>query len=128
MDHADLTERIIGAAYNVHKELGYGFLESVYEKALLKELRDLKIAAVRQASIEVNYKGEVVGEFIADLVVDGFILVELKTSKAINAAHEKQVVNYLVATGKPVGLILNFGEKRVEVKRKVPFLKESTTQ
>ena len=102
--------------------MGFGFLESVYEKCLLIELRKADVQAESQKPIIVFYDNEVVGEFVADIIVNDTIILELKSVKRIIKAHEVQLVNYLVATGKPVGLILNFGESKVEVKRKVKDL------
>ena len=124
MEYEKLTEKIIGGAYRVYNKLGFGFLESVYEKCLMIELRKAGIKAVSQAAIVVGYDDEVVGEFVADIVVEGTIIVELKSVRRIALSHEIQLVNYLVATGKDVGLLLNFGESKVEVKRKVRELKE----
>ena len=109
MQYGELTEKIIGCAYCVYNTMGFGFLESVYEKCLLIELCKLKLQAESQKAIIVHYEGEIVGEFVADIVVDDTIILELKSVKLIIKAHETQLVNYLVATGKPVGLLLNFG-------------------
>lgn len=117
-----MTEKIIGAAYNVYNKMGFGFLESVYEKCLLIELAKNGLKAESQKPIIVKYDNEVVGEFKADVIVEDTVILELKSVKQIMQAHEVQLVNYLVATGKPVGLILNFGEQKVEVKRKVKEL------
>ena len=122
MEHEELTKKIIAAAYTVYNRMGFGFLESVYEKCLLIELRKAGLQAESQKPIVVKYGNEVVGEFKADIVVEDTVIVELKSVKQIMQAHEVQLVNYLVATGKPVGLILNFGEHKVEVKRKVKDL------
>ena len=103
--------------------MGFGFLESVYENCMAIELRQVGLNVHQQQSINVQYHGEVVGEFFADLVVEDVIIVELKSVRRIVKAHEVQLVNYLVATGKDVGLILNFAEKEVGVKRKVRSLK-----
>jgi len=119
MEFKELTEKIIGCAYRVYNKMGFGFLESVYEKCLLIELRKAGLRAEYQKPIIVHYEGEIVGEFVADLVVEDTIILELKSVRRIIVAHEIQLVNYLVATGKPVGLVLNFGERKVEVKRKV---------
>jgi len=124
MQHKELTERIIGCAYRVYNKMGFGFLESVYEKCLVIELRKQGLKAESQKSITVRYDGEVVGEFVADIVVEDTIVLELKSVRRIMLSHEIQLVNYLVATGKPVGLVLNFAEKKVEVKRKVKELRE----
>jgi GxxExxY protein len=119
MEYEELTERIIGCTYRVYNKMGFGFLESVYEKCLLIELKKEGLKAEPQKDITVNYEGEAVGEFKADILVEDTIIIELKSVKQISQAHEVQLVNYLVATGKPVGLILNFSEQKVEVKRKV---------
>jgi GxxExxY protein len=122
MQHKELTEKIIAAAYNVYNKMGFGFLKSVYEKCLLIELRKSGLKAESQKPIIVEYESEVVGEFKADIIVDDTVILELKSIRQIMLAHEVQLVNYLVATGKPVGLILNFGEQKVEVRRKVKDL------
>jgi GxxExxY protein len=123
MDHKEITESIIGCAYRVYNKMGFGFLESVYEKCLLIELRKAGLDAESQKPITVYYDDEIVGEFVADIIVNDTIILELKSVRRIIEAHEVQLVNYLVATGKPVGLILNFGETKVEIKRKVKDLK-----
>ena len=127
MQYEELTEKIIGCAYRVYNKRGFGFLESVYEKCLLIELKKEGLQAESQKDIAVNYENEVVGEFKADIVVEDTIILELKSVKQITQAHEVQLVNYLVATGRPVGLILNFSEQKVEVKRKVKDLNQGST-
>ncbi len=122
MEHEELTERIIGCAYRVYNTMGFGFVESVYERCLMIELRQAGLEAQSQIPIEVHYEGEIVGEYVADIVVENKIIVELKSVRKLILAHEIQLVNYLVATGKSVGLLLNFGEEKVEVKRKVKAL------
>ncbi len=124
MLNKEITEKIIGCAYRVYNKMGFGFLESVYEKCLLIELRKAGLQVESQQAITVRYDGEIVGEFFADIVVENTIILELKSVRMIVKAHEIQLVNYLVATGKPVGLILNFGETKVEVKRKVRDLNQ----
>ena len=124
MQHADVTEQIIGCAYRVYNAMGFGFLESVYENCMLVELRKTDLGARRQAPITVRYDSEIVGEFVADLLVEDCVIVELKSVRQLTKAHEAQLVNYLVATGTPVGLLINFGEKGVEVRRKVRRLPE----
>ena len=128
MEHKELTEKIIGCAYSVYNKMGFGFLESVYEKCMLIELRKAGLNAESQKPITVYYDNENVGNFLADIVVDGTIILELKSVRRIVEAHEVQLVNYLVATGKEVGLIINFGERKVEVKRKVKNLGKTTGQ
>lgn len=122
LPHSKLTEQVIGAAYEVYNELGFGFLETVYEKSLVIALRDRGIDAIDQKPIDVWFRGEVVGNYVADLVVGDSVLVELKSVRALIEAHEVQLVNYLVATGTPVGLLINFGPDNVEVRRKVKRL------
>ncbi len=122
MEYKELTEKIIGCAYSVYNKMGFGFLESVYEKCMLVELRKEGLKSESQKSLTVFYENEIVGEFIADIIVNDTVILELKSVKQIITAHEVQLVNYLVATGKPVGLILNFSESKVEVKRKIKDL------
>ncbi len=122
MEYQEVTETIIGCAYRVYNKMGFGFVESVYEKCLLIELRKAGLKTESQKPITVYYESEIVGEFVADIIVNDAIILELKSVRRIIKAHEVQLVNYLVATGKPVGLILNFGEKKVEIKRKVKDL------
>jgi GxxExxY protein len=123
MDYEELTRAVIGCAYRVYNTMGYGFLESVYEKCLMIELKKTGIQAASQEPITVQYEGETVGEFVADILIEGVLILELKSVKKIIQAHEVQLVNYLVATGKEVGLILNFSEEGVEVRRKVRSLR-----
>ncbi len=115
--HQELTEKIIGAAYEVHRELGPGFLEKVYEKALRRELDESGVRTIAQAEIEVLYKAQPVGVYYADLLVDGSVICEIKAVETLASAHEAQLLHYLKATGIKVGLLLNFGAKRVQVKR-----------
>ena len=102
--------------------MGFGYLESVYEKCMLIELRKAGFDIEPQKPIKVQYDGEVVGDFIADVLVNDTVILELKSVRKLVEAHEVQLVNYLVATGKPVGLLINFGETKVAVKRKVKDL------
>ena len=124
MEYGELTEKIIGCAYRVYNSMGFGFLESVYEKCMLIELQKAGLNAEPQKPITVYYDNKIVGEFVADIIVDDTVILELKSVRRIIKAHEVQLVNYLVATGKPVGLILNFSERNVEVKRKIRELNE----
>ena len=128
MQHEEITEKIIGCAYRVYDKMGFGFLESVYEKCFLIELRKAGLKAIAQQAITVRYDGEIVGEFVADIVVEDTIILELKSVRRLVKAHEMQLVNYLVATGKPLGLLLNFGEIKVEVKRKLRDLNQGFTE
>lgn len=123
MEHKELTEKIIACAYRVYNKMGAGFLESVYEKCLVIELRRLRLMVEVQKAINVFYEKELVGEFIADMIVNDTVILELKSIRQLAKAHEVQLVNYLVATGKSVGLLINFGEDKVEVKRKLRQLK-----
>ncbi|MEI9956907.1 MAG: GxxExxY protein [Ferruginibacter sp.] len=116
--HNDITELVIRAYYNVYNKLGYGFLEKVYEKALAIECKKLGLNCMFQCPIEVFYDNEVVGFYIADMIVNSFVIVEIKAASAISAEHEIQLINYLKATEIEVGLLLNFG-KKPEVRRKV---------
>jgi len=102
--------------------MGYGFLESVYEKCLLIELRKMGLKAESQQAITVYYENQIVGDFVADIIVEDSVILELKSVRRLAKVHEAQLVNYLVATGKEIGLLLNFGEQKVEVKRKVKEL------
>ena len=122
MEYKKVTETIIGCAYRVYNTMGFGFLESVYEKCMVIELQKEGLDTESQKPITVYYDGEIVGEFVADIIVNDTIILELKSVRQVIKAHETQLVNYLVATGKPVGLILNFGERKVEIKRKVKDL------
>ena len=115
----DLTEKIIGAAFEVHNTLGVGFLEKVYQYALVKELRLRGYEAAPEVKIPVYYKDELVGDYSADVLVEGRIILELKALSALTGEHEAQLLNYLKATGHKVGLLINFGTNRVQVKRKI---------
>ena len=124
MQHRQLTERIIGCAYTVYNKMGFGFVESVYEKCMLIELAKAEVKANAQVPITVFYEGQTVGEFVADLFVEDKIMVELKSVRRVVKAHEVQLVNYLTATNTEVGLLLNFAERQVEVKRRMRMLPE----
>jgi GxxExxY protein len=115
--HQDITREIIGAAFEVHNVLGHGFLEKVYENALVVELRSRGLRANAQVPIPVSYKGELVGDYIADLVVNGLVLCEIKAAASLDPSHQAQILNYLKASAIKIGLLINFGPKRVETKR-----------
>ena len=119
LPYAHLTEAVIGAAFEVHGALGYGFLEAVYRNAMAVELRRRGLSAVVENRMEVRYKDEVVGTYVADMVVDDTVIVEFKVAEEYRKADEAQLINVLVATGKPVGLLINFGRRKVEFKRVV---------
>ena len=114
----DLAGRLIGAAMTVHSNLGPGFVESVYENALAIELKDLNIEVERQKPVVVLYKEQIVGNFIADLIADRTLIVELKSVQTIMPIHEVQLVNYLTATGINEGVLLNFGSESLQFKKK----------
>lgn len=122
MQDEDLTNIVIGCAYQVHNVLGFGFLESVYEKSLLIEMAKHDLKAEAQQPVNVFYEGQSVGDFIVDILAEGRIVLELKSVQQLAKVHEVQLVNYLMATGLDVGLLLNFGPKKVEVKRKLRVL------
>ncbi len=115
--HKDITEKIIGAAFEVHRVLGYGFLERVYQQAMYVELQSVGLTAVTEAEIRVLYKGIEVGFYKADLLVNGCVIVEIKIAKNYCPADEAQLLNELKATGTKVGLLINFGREKVEFKR-----------
>ena len=115
--HTDITELIIKAFYKVYNTLGYGFLEKVYRNALAIELRKLGLEVIPEMRIVVYYDGKAIGEYFADLLVAGVVIVELKAVKRLVEEHEAQLLNYLKATPYEVGLLLNFGPKP-EIKRK----------
>jgi GxxExxY protein len=118
MKHKELTEKIIKIFYNVYNTLGYGFLEKIYENAMMIEFRKAVIPVVSQSPIKVVYEGELVGEHSADILVDKKIIIELKAVKIFIQDHHAQLLNYLKATDIEVGLLLNFGPKP-EISRKV---------
>lgn len=114
----DLAGRVIGLAMKAHSTLGHGFLESVYQKALAHELRKAGICFEMEKPIQVRYDGELVGDFFADFLVEGSLIIELKAVPTIAVVHEVQTVNYLKATGIESGLLLNFGAEPLEFKKK----------
>ncbi len=116
-DADDVTNRIIGAAFEVSNILGAGFLEVVYRRALAKELRLRGMDACEEVPFRVVYKGDEMGTYVADLVVDGTVVVELKAVDALGSSHVGQVLNYLRANGLKVGLLFNFGRPKVEFRR-----------
>jgi GxxExxY protein len=120
----DLCGQVIGAAMKVHSILGPGFLESVYQHALVWELQKSGFKVDAQRSITVHYDGQVVAVFTADLLVNDSLILELKANQLLAKPHEVQLVNYLVATGIDEGLLLNFGAQRLEYKRKFRLPKQ----
>jgi GxxExxY protein len=118
LKHGELSKKVIAAAYEVHKELGYGFAEKVYKNALAIELQEANIECNVEVPLQVLYHKQVVGDYYADIVVDDKIVVEVKAVSDISSAHEVQLVNYLKAAGLNVGLLINFGQS-VKVKRRI---------
>ncbi len=116
--HSDVTEKIIKCFYKVYNNLGYGFLEKVYENAMFIELKSLELFVEKQKQIKVYYENQQVGEYYADLIVSKSVIVELKAAESLCEEHEFQLINYLKATDIEVGLLLNFG-KEPAFKRKV---------
>jgi GxxExxY protein len=115
--HKDLSYKIVGLATQVRKELGYGFLEKVYENALMVLLEENGIKAEQQVSIKVNFHGRVIGNYIADILVEDSIILELKTIERITKYEMAQTLNYLKATGLKLALILNFGKEGLSHER-----------
>lgn len=120
-----LTNLVIGAAFKVHNTLGYGFLESIYEKSLLIELKKIGLTPTFQSPINVFYEDQNVGKFYADLQFENELIIELKSVSQLNTKHEVQLVNYLNATKIDHGLLLNFGPDKVDIKRKFRILKNN---
>jgi len=117
MEDDILTGQIIKCAFKVHNTLGFGFLEKVYENSLVIELENNGLKAEQQKSVKVMYSGKPVGDYVADVIVNDDVIVEIKSVNTLAKEHEVQLVNYLKATGKPRGLLINFG-RSVDVKRK----------
>lgn len=117
LDINDLTYKINGAVFEVSRVLGAGFLEKVYENALMEELKERGLNADSQVPIKVKYKGKEVGEYFADIVVENRVLLELKAVENIDKVHEAQILNYLKATSFTVGLLVNFKHPKAEIKR-----------
>jgi GxxExxY protein len=118
MEHEEITHKVIGAAYKVFNELGFGFLESVYKNALAIELAKLRLKVEAERPLKVYYSGNVVGDFFTDLFVEDLVVVELKSVQKLSKEHGAQLVNYLKALKLDIGLLINFGPAGVEVQRK----------
>jgi GxxExxY protein len=118
VEHEEITKKIIRSAYAVYKQLGFGFLESVYKKAMVIELAKNGLKAEEEKPLKVHYDGQVVGDFFIDLYVESSVVVELKSAQQLSKNHEVQLVNYLKGINQDVGLLINFGSSGVEVKRK----------
>ncbi len=119
MEHKVITEHILGAAFEVMREIGHGFLESVYERAMIIALRSRGLTVKSQAPISVVFRGQNVGEFYADLLIEDKVIVELKAVKALAPEHQAQVINYLNAAELAVGLLINFGAPKMDYHRLV---------
>ena len=124
MEKEDVTHKVIGCAYQVYNNLGFGFLESVYRKAIVIEIEASGLRVQQESPLKVLYRDQIVGDFFADLLVEDELIVELKSVERLGKVHEAQLVNYLVATGIEVGLLINFGSTGVDVKRKYRTPKE----
>ena len=119
MDFDEITYKINGAIFEVNRTLGPGFLEKVYENSLIIELRNRKLKAKGQIPIKVKYKGEIVGEYFADIVVENSVILELKAQQQLSTFHEAQLLNYLKATDARIGMLVNFAYPKATVKRYV---------
>ncbi|MGB7922141.1 MAG: GxxExxY protein [Pyrinomonadaceae bacterium] len=115
--HEELTDKILGACFEVAHELGAGFLESVYEKALMVALVQKGLHVEAQVNLTVKFRGVIVGEFFADILVENKLIIELKSVSSLRPEHQAQVLNYLKATGINVGLLVNFGNPKLEYRR-----------
>ena len=118
MKHEDITHKIIGCAYQVFNQFGFGFLESVYKKAMIIELSKINLKTEAEKLLKVYYDKQIVGEFYVDLFIEDEIIVELKSVKNLAKEHEIQLVNYLNGLKKDIGLLINFSPSGVEIKRK----------
>jgi GxxExxY protein len=109
LKHSDLTEKIIGIFYDVYNELGYGFLESTYSEALVVAFGEARLTAAREVPVPVWFRGRKVGQYYADMMIEGVVLLELKATRSLDSSHEAQLLHYLRATDVEVGMLLNFG-------------------
>jgi len=117
LPHADISEIIIGCCFEVMKELGSGFLENVYKNALFIAMKESELTVLVEQSFEVVFRNRKIGKYIADLIVENLIVIELKCCKTLLPEHQAQVINYLKASGLPVGFLVNFGNQKLEYKR-----------
>lgn len=117
--YKELSYKIVGLAMQVHTELGYGFLEKVYENALIILLRENGIKAEQQVPIKVHFHGQIIGEYVADILIEDSIILELKAQDKIIENHKAQTLNYLKATGLKLAILLNFGKHKLEYERLV---------
>ena len=127
LKYQELSDKIIAVFFKVYNTLGYGFLEKIYENAMMIEFRKESIKAVAQVPIKVKYDNEIIGEYFADVLVDNKIIIEVKATSALIKEHEAQLLNYLKATDIEVGLLVNFGPK-LEFKRKIYDNEKKTSQ
>ena len=126
MKHEDLTRNIIACAYKVHNKLGFGFLESVYRRAMMIELAKTGLKAKEEKPLTVYYDEHIVGDFSADILVEDEVIVELKSVQQVAKGHELQLVNYLNGIKLDIGLLINFGPRSVDIKRK--YRKQETEE
>ena len=117
LPHADISEIIIGCCFEVMKELGSCFLENVYKNALFIAMKESELTVLVEQSFEVVFRNRKIGKYIADLIVENLIVIELKCCKTLLPEHQAQVINYLKASGLPVGFLVNFGNQKLEYKR-----------
>ena len=117
MKHEALTARILAACFEVSNELGCGFLESVYQNALTIALQNKGLTVEREKPLAVTFRGQNVGQFFADFIIDDRVILEIKAVSTLNEIHKAQIINYLKATGIPVGLLVNFGAPKLEYRR-----------
>lgn len=126
MKHEDLTRKIIACAYKVHNKLGFGFLECVYRRAMMIELAKTGLKAKEEKPLKVYYDEHIVGDFSADILVEDEVIVELKSVQQVAKGHELQLVNYLNGIKLDIGLLINFGPRSVDIKRK--YRKQETEE
>ena len=128
MKHEEVTYKIIGCAHNVFNQLGFGFLESVYQKAMIIELKKHGLKAEAEKPLKVYYDGQIVGDYFIDLYVEDTVVVELKSVENLSRQHEVQLVNYLNGIKKDIGLLINFGPSGADVKRKYRSMRNKPTE
>jgi GxxExxY protein len=115
--HFDISEKIIGCCFEIMKELGSGFLEKVYKNALFLAMKQKGLNVLTEQAFEVTFRGHKIGRYVADLIVENLIVIELKCASTLMSEHQAQVINYLKVSGIPVGLLINFGHQKLEYKR-----------
>ena len=115
--HSDISEKIIGCCFEIMKELGSGFLEKIYKNALFLAMKDKGLKVLTEQTFEVMFRNHKIGKYVADLIVEDVIVIELKCASTLMSEHQAQVINYLKASGLPVGLLINFGHQKLEYKR-----------